>query len=39
MLYEVITRSAATMVGYWNRPDATAEALRGGWLHTGDLVV
>ncbi len=34
---EVLTRSPATMVGYWNREDATAETLRGGWLHTGDL--
>ena len=24
------------MLGYWNRPEETAEALRGGWMHTGD---
>lgn len=34
---EVITRSDCVMEGYWNNPKATAEALRGGWLHTGDI--
>ena len=34
---EVITRSDLVMQGYWNQPDKTAEALRGGWLHTGDI--
>lgn len=34
---EVCIRSAAVMGGYWKRPEATAEALAGGWLHTGDL--
>jgi long-chain acyl-CoA synthetase len=34
---EIIARSEATMVGYWNDPGATAAALRDGWLYTGDL--
>ena len=34
---EIITRSAAVMPGYWNNPDATAKALRDGWLWTGDM--
>lgn len=34
---EVLTRSDCVMQGYWGNPQASAEALRGGWLHTGDL--
>jgi long-chain acyl-CoA synthetase len=34
---EVIVRSDIVMAGYWNNPQANASALRGGWLHTGDL--
>lgn len=34
---EVITQSDCMMGGYWGNPDASAAALRGGWLHTGDL--
>jgi long-chain acyl-CoA synthetase len=34
---EVCVRGNAVMLGYWERPDATAETLRNGWLHTGDL--
>ena len=34
---EVLVRGDTVMAGYWQRPKATAEALRNGWLHTGDL--
>lgn len=34
---EVLIRGPVVMQGYWNRPAATAEVLRDGWLYTGDL--
>jgi acyl-CoA synthetase (AMP-forming)/AMP-acid ligase II len=34
---EVLVRGEVVMAGYWNNPAATAETLRGGWLHTGDM--
>jgi long-chain acyl-CoA synthetase len=36
-LGEIVTRSDCVMAGYWQNPQATAQTLRGGWLHTGDL--
>ncbi|MGI9415048.1 MAG: long-chain-fatty-acid--CoA ligase, partial [Hyphomicrobiales bacterium] len=36
---EVLLRGDHNMLGYWNRPEATAETLRDGWLHTGDVAI
>jgi fatty-acyl-CoA synthase len=34
---EICVQSPLTMKGYWKKPEETAEAFRGGWLHTGDV--
>jgi len=34
---EVVVRGDVVMAGYWKQPGATAETLRGGWLHSGDV--
>jgi len=34
---EIVARSDGVMRGYWQQPAATAEAMRGGWFHTGDM--
>jgi len=34
---EILARSDGVMQGYWQQPSATAEAMRGGWFHTGDM--
>ena len=33
---EVVVRGPMVMMGYWKQPELTAQALRGGWMHTGD---
>ncbi|MDQ6773369.1 MAG: AMP-binding protein, partial [Candidatus Dormibacteraeota bacterium] len=34
---EIVIRGHNVMKGYWQRPDATAETMRDGWFHTGDM--
>jgi len=34
---ELLVRGPNVVQGYWNKPDATAESFRDGWLHTGDI--
>ena len=34
---EIVIRGEGVMAGYWGKPAETAQALRGGWLHTGDI--
>jgi long-chain acyl-CoA synthetase len=34
---EIVMRSAGVFKGYWNKPEATAQTLRNGWVHTGDM--
>ena len=38
-LGEIIVRGNVVMAGYYNDPDATAQAMRGGWFHSGDAAV
>ncbi len=34
---EIIMKGPQVMLGYWNRPEATAETIKDGWLYTGDI--
>jgi acyl-CoA synthetase (AMP-forming)/AMP-acid ligase II len=34
---QIVVRSEANMLGYWNRPDLTAQTVRDGWMWTGDI--
>ncbi len=36
---ELCVKGPQVMLGYWQRPDATDEIIKNGWLHTGDIAV
>ena len=36
---ELCIKGPQVMLGYWNKPEATAEMIRNGWLHTGDIAI